>query len=251
MTSSFEKWVSVPKPQPSASVRLICLPYAGAGAAVYRTWADSLPPYVEVNMVRLPGREARLKEAPYTRLTVLAPELADVLRPKLDRPFVLFGHSMGALIAFELSRVLRRQGAPLPAHVCVSGRAAPQLPSRDSPIHTLPDAEFLSALQNRYNAIPAAIADADAMMQLFLPILRADLSVIETFLYTPEAPLPCPISAYGGLSDERALAEELASWRYQTAGRFSLEMFPGDHFFLQSARAELLESLARKLSALQ
>ena len=251
MTSSFEKWVAVPRPHPSARVRFICLPYAGAGAAVYRAWADILPPHAELNLVRLPGRETRLREAPYHRLAALAPELADVLLPKLDRPFVLFGHSMGALIAFELSRVLRRHGAPLPAHLCVSGRAAPQLPSRDSPIHPLPDPEFLAALRHRYNAIPDAIADDAAMMQLFLPILRADFSVIETFLYTPEAPLPCPISVYGGLSDERALAEELAAWRYQTAGAFSLEMFAGDHFFLQSSRAELLESLSRKLSALQ
>ncbi len=244
-------WIVVPRPNPAARARLICLPYAGAGTAVYRAWAESMPAHVELILVRLPGRETRLREPPFRRMAELTPELTDALRPKLDQPFFMFGHSMGALIAFDLCRRLRRLGAPLPAHLFVSGRAAPQLPSRDSPLHQLPDAEFLSMLQHRYNAIPDTIASDAAMMQLFLPILRADFSIIESFDYTPEAPLPFPISAYGGLGDERALAEELAAWRYQTQGAFSLEMFPGDHFYLQSARGELLQALARRMPAPQ
>lgn len=239
-------WLTCLRPKPQAKLRLFCFHYAGGGALSFRSWSNSLPPTVEVCAIELPGRGSRLMERPFTRLEPLIQELTPVLLPYLNKPFAFFGHSMGALVSFELARILRKEYGLSPVHLFVSGRRAPQVPDPDPPIHTLPEREFLDELR-RYNGTPESVLENAELMQLFLPTLRADFAVLETYVYTPEPLLDCPITAFGGLEDWKASCDDLEAWREQTNAEFSLQMFPGDHFFIHSAQPLLLQLLSRRL----
>jgi medium-chain acyl-[acyl-carrier-protein] hydrolase len=227
-------------------MRLFCFPYAGGGVHAFRAWADNLPKTVEVCPVQLPGRGARMMEAPFTQMLPLVQAAAEALLPHLDKPFAFFGHSMGALVSFEVARWLRKQGAPEPIHLFVSGCFAPDIPD-PYPLHNLPDPELLEGLR-RLNGMPQEALENAELMRLLLPTLRADCTVTETYTYTHEPPLNCPISAFGGLQDHLVGRTHLEAWRQQTTAFFSLRMFPGDHFFLHSAQPLLLRILSRELS---
>lgn len=247
-STTTNSWIICPNPNPQARLRLFCFPYAGGGAAAYHPWAKLLPSDVELYAIRLPGRESRMREAPYVRLAPLVEDLAEVLSPYLDEPFVFFGHSMGALIAFELARHLRRQNMTQPLHLFASGHRAPQIPDPDPPLYQLPDAEFVKEMRERYNGIPQPILDSNELLQLFLPVIRSDVTILDTYHYTDEALLECPISAYGGENDPWVSYDQLDAWRDQTQSTFSLRMYPGDHFYLQSAQASLLQVLTNDLA---
>jgi medium-chain acyl-[acyl-carrier-protein] hydrolase len=245
-----ERWLVRPRPDAAAMVRLFCFPYAGAGTTVYHGWADLLPPGVEVILVRLPGREARIKEPPFTSMKALVQALAPLLAPRLEGPFAFFGHSMGGLLAFETARELRRRYGLQPAHLLVSGRHAPHIQHTDPPIHALPQELFVRELVQRYNGIQRAVLEEPELLRLYLPCLRGDFSVLETYAYVPEPPLDCPISTFGGWEDARARPEELEGWRQHTAAGFSRQMFPGGHFYLNDkggSREALLEALSEQL----
>jgi medium-chain acyl-[acyl-carrier-protein] hydrolase len=229
-------------------MRLICLPYAGGGTAAYRPWSELLPYDIDLCLVKLPGREMRMQEEPYDNLDSLIDELVLALGPLLDRPVAIFGHSMGALIALELARRLRSRGCPEPEYLLVSGRRAPQIPDPDPPLHKLPDAAFVAALVRRYNGIPPVLLQNADLLRLFLPTLRADLAMIETFRFIDESPLDTPIAVFGGWNDGRATQSHLAAWRELTRGPFALQMFPGDHFFIQTVRDELVASIVELLA---
>ena len=239
-------WITFPKPNPAARLRLFCFPYAGGGASIYRTWATTLPAEIEVYPVQPPGRETRLRDRAFTRFPPLIDSLASAIEPYLNMPFAFFGHSMGALTSFELTRQLRRQGGPLPVHLFLSGHRAAQLPNDEEPIYHLPDAEFVQELRS-LNGTPDQVLQNEELMRLMLPLLRADFELCNMYNYIQEEPLPCPITAYGGLQDEEANRDTLSAWREQTSGQFTLRMFPGDHFYLHSARALLLQTLAQDL----
>jgi medium-chain acyl-[acyl-carrier-protein] hydrolase len=187
-------------------------------------------------------------ERPFTRLSPLVEALAQALAPLLDRPFAFFGHSLGALVSFELARQIRRQYGVHPVRLFVSAGRAPQIPHRVPPIHTLPDKEFLVELR-RLNGTPSELLDHEELMDIMLPLLRADFALYETYVYLTEPPLSCPISAFGGLQDHRVSKSDLEAWRAQTSGSFSLRMFPGDHFFLKQPL--LLQALSRELELSQ
>jgi medium-chain acyl-[acyl-carrier-protein] hydrolase len=240
-------WLARPAPRPEARLRLFCFPHAGGGVAVFRGWAQALPPEIEACYVQLPGRDSRLREQLYDRLLPLADATAEALLPHLDKPFAFFGHSMGALLSFELARKLRKQHGLNPVHLLVSGRRAPQLPDPSPPIHQLPEAGFVAAIRQRYDGLSTAFLQEPELMQIFLPILRADLAMVETYVCQPEDPLACPTSAFGGLQDVNVSREVLEAWRAQTRGSFTLEMFPGNHFYLQSDQALLLPVVSREL----
>ena len=247
-TSTFDTWVSWRSPNPQANLRLFCFPYAGGTALTFRTWSDSLPMAFEVCPVELPGRGKRITSAPFTRLQLLVQAIAIALLPYLDKPFAFFGHSMGGLVSFELTRLLRKNYGKSPVHLFVSGYRAPQVLDPDPPIHGLPEPEFLEKLR-RLNGTPEAVLENSELMQLLLPAIRADFAVIETYAYTPESLLDCPITAFGGLQDQEVSCDDLKAWQEQTKAAFSLHMLPGDHFFLQSAQPLLLQSLSQKLYA--
>src|SRR5882724_6229499 len=199
-------WVGSPKPNGQSRLRLFCFPYAGGNSTIYRSWPDRLPPSIDVWPVHLPGRGGRLHEPAYTQLMPLVEAAAEALLPYLDKPFAFFGHSMGAMISFELSRLLRRRRAPQPLHLSVSGRQAPQVKDWDPPTYNLPEPEFVEELR-RLNGTPKGVLEHPELMQLMIPLLRADFEVCQTYSYTPEVPLDCPVTAFGGLNDQDVTRE--------------------------------------------
>ena len=243
---SSENWVFYPKLNPMARLRLFCFPYAGGGASAFTSWPSDLPTDVEVCSVQIPGRENRLREPPYTRLAALVQILVETIEPALTKPFAFFGHSMGALISFELTRELQKRRKPSPFHLFVSGHRAPQLADLAPPLHTLLENELLQEL-SKFNGTPEVILQHKELLQLVLPVLRADLEMCETYIYSSNQPLECPISAFGGMQDPRVSRKELATWQEQTCCPFALLMLPGDHFFLHSSRASLLEKISWQL----
>lgn len=249
-TVSAERWLAYREANPRARLRMFCFPYAGGGASAYRGWGASLPQEIEVCPVQLPGREGRLREQPFTRPEELIQAVTDALIPWFDLPFVFFGHSMGAMIGFELSRELRRRGRTLPLHLFVSGRRAPQLPTRDEPIHDLPEPEFIERLRE-LNGTPEEVLQHAELMKLLTPLLRADFAVNETYFYAQEEPLDPGISAFGGLADSDVGRDDVEAWSIQTRGRFRMRMMPGDHFFLHPQKDLIIESVARDLAEIK
>jgi medium-chain acyl-[acyl-carrier-protein] hydrolase len=238
-------WVQVSSPRPNARLRLICLPPAGGGASRYRDWAALLPKDIEVVSVQLPGRESRFTEDPFTSMEQLAGPLLDGLASYLTHPFALFGHSMGAFIAFELARRVR-SGGLAPVHLFASGCRAPHLPRRSPDWHTLPDPEFLAVIRG-LGGIPPELLAEPHFLDAMLPTLRSDCTLVETYSPRPGAPLHCPVTAFGGLRDPEALPEDVHAWSTHTTGPFRAHILPGDHFFINSARPDLLRLLTSAL----
>lgn len=239
------RWIVVPRPNREAQLRLFCFPYAGGGATLFSAWPSALPATLEVCAVQLPGRENRLSEAPLTCLPDLIEQLTVALEPWLNKPFAVFGHSLGAVIAFEWARRLRPWHQPV--HVFLSACPAPDTP-RPAPLRGLPDGAFIEGLQNRYRQIPQAILQNSEMMALLLPMLRADFTLYETYTYVADAPLDCPICVFGGLQDHLTNRQQLAAWRAQTTSDFTQRMFPGAHFFFKTAQAPLLQAIVQALN---
>ncbi len=248
MTSTHQSksWIFPAKPLPQGSLRLFCFPYAGASSIIFRKWAASLPDNIEIFPVELPGRGTQIESRLFTGMEALVSEIAPILLPYLDKPFAFFGHSMGGLLSFELARYLRKQYGKIPFGLFVSASRAPQIPSPKPPIHALSETEFKQEL-HRLNGTLASVLQNDELMQLFIPVLKADFAVLETYVYTQEPPLECPIVAFGGLEDKEVTLSELEEWRSQTQNCFKLQLFPGDHFFIHSAQSLLLENLIKYL----
>lgn len=223
-------WLSNRTPNRSARVRLFCFPYAGGGDAIFTSWQQHLSETIEVCPLQLPGRGSRIAEPGYTDMCQLVRIAGQALSPYLDKPFALFGHSMGALIAFELARHLRSEHRAQPVHLFASGRCSPQTVNEPFDLDQL-DRE----LEN------------SELIELMLPVLRADLLLCNSYRYTPESPFSFPITAFGGLDDRGASRRCLEGWREHTRARFVLRMFPGDHFFIDASTLPLLEAISREL----
>jgi medium-chain acyl-[acyl-carrier-protein] hydrolase len=242
-----DRWTVISRPNTYARMRLYCFPYAGGGATIYAPWPRLLPQEVEVVAVQPPGRETRIGEKPFTDLASLVEAMHAALLPKLrELPFAFFGHSNGALMAFELARLLRRRGDPLPLHLFVSGRPAPQLELDDPPVHDLPEPEFIEELR-RLKGTPEEILQHEELLQLVVPLLRADFSLGETYRFVPEAPLEMPVSAYGGVADAEVSEEQVEAWKAQAGGEFRAAMFPGGHFFVNEDRERVTREVADAL----
>lgn len=232
-------------------MRLFCFHYAGATASIFRLWQRALPAAVEVVAVQLPGREYRIGEPLLTDARDIAPVLAELLPPLLDKPFVFFGHSMGVLIGFDVIRLLRARGFAEPMLLIASGRNAPQFRWRDAGLQTLPDEAFVEAVRD-YNGTPEALLADASLRDLWLPRLRADLTISATYEYVEQDPLHCPIVVLVGEDDRLVCDAGLRGWLAQTTGGVRFFRYPGDHFFLHTAeqlvlakvRAELTDRLA-------
>ena len=238
-------WLVNWKPNQTAHVRLFCFPYAGGGGSIFRSWQQSVTDTIEVCPVQLPGRGSRIAEPPCTDMNQLVRAAAEGLAQQLDKPFALFGHSMGALIAFELARHLKRAYSAEPVHLFVSGRPSPQTITGPYDLDRL-DAELPEMLR-RGNASLDVTLDNPELMQLVLPILRADVTLCESYSYASAPPFSFPITAFGGLDDRGISRRSLEGWREHTTGRFGLRMFPGGHFFLSTCKAPLLEAISKEL----
>jgi medium-chain acyl-[acyl-carrier-protein] hydrolase len=240
-------WIHRPAPSPTARLRLYCAPYAGGGAGVFRTWPADLDQRVEVRAILYPGRERRFPEPALSSVEELADQLVPAMLPALDPPFALFGHSLGAMVAFEVARRLLAGGQP-PVHLLVSGAHAPHLTRRARQYHQLPDAEFLREI-TQLGGTPPELVDHAELLELLLPALRADFTAAETYEREPGQPLPCPITAFGGAADPLVDRPALEGWSAHTAAGFRLHELPGDHFFPTTARAELLQLVNQELTA--
>jgi medium-chain acyl-[acyl-carrier-protein] hydrolase len=242
-------WLPPLRTSARSQLRLFCFPYAGGSASAFARWPDFLPATVDVRPVQLPGRWNRMREAPFTRFEHALRVLAQVLPPFLDRPFVFFGHSMGALLAFEMARYLQQQGLPQPLHLFVSGRRAPHLPDTDLPPAGLNDEEFIERLRE-LNGTPGEVLGNPELMNLLLPTIRADFDVCRSHEYIAGPPLACPLTVFGGIDDVESAGDRLEAWDVHTTGRRMIFKFPGDHFYMHSAEASLLRTLAASLRSL-
>jgi medium-chain acyl-[acyl-carrier-protein] hydrolase len=243
-------WVSCARPDPAARLRLWCLPFAGGGAAGWNPWGARLAGAAEIAGLRPPGRESRLREPPATRWRPLVEQLLAEMAPHLGRKYALAGHSLGAMLAFELARAAREGGHPGPAALIVSGARAPGSPRREPDLHGLPDAEFIEELDRRYQGIPPGVRSEPELLALLLPVMRADLTVFETYEYAAGAPLSVPVLALGGETDPHVSRGEALAWGGHTTGRFEAEFFPGGHFFIQSELGPVTSCVGRFLGQL-
>lgn len=232
----------------SVVIRLFCFPYAGGAANVFRAWAALAGARVDLVAIQLPGHGDRLMEPPIARLSALVPQLADEIRPHTDLPFAFFGHSLGALAAFELTRELRRTATALPVHLFVSGRRAPHLIPSKRPLHALPEAAFRSELR-QLQGTPPAVLDDEELMALVSPVLRADFGLCETYNYVDEAALDIPLTAFGGKDDAEATADELDAWSLHSTKFRGVYVFDGGHFFLNDHAARMVDRIRTDITA--
>jgi surfactin synthase thioesterase subunit len=238
-------WFRYRRERPDALARLFCLPFAGGSALTYRPWVAFAPAEIDLCPIQLPGRDDRRREAVITRMPDLVDALADAIAPLTDLPFALFGHSMGARVAFELTRTLRRRGMPLPVHLFASGSRGPHVPADGPDLHRMSDHDLIAEVRKMGGTPDDVLADAE-MMSLLLPVLRADFELLETYVFTADAPLECDITAFRGAADPCASRAGTEAWGELTSSRFALKTYPGNHFFLTpNGRAILTEASVR------
>ena len=249
--SANQNWVIRAEPRPSAKLRLFCFPYAGVGTSAFRGWAEAADRDIEVCTVQLPGRENRLRERPFASMAELLPHLSKVLSELLDRPYLLYGHSLGGRLAFQVARTFRDARLAAPLHLFVGASPAPQVPWLHSLTHGLTEDDFLREIQRRYGGMPAQIMDDPELRALVVPALRADVTMMETYQYQPGPPFDFGITAFTGNRDPVVKRPSVDEWRHQTTSIFHCQELDGDHFFTQSARPQLLETIAAGVVRLQ
>jgi medium-chain acyl-[acyl-carrier-protein] hydrolase len=231
----------------AAQRRLFCVPFAGGGVSMFAPWWRELPADLDVVGVQLPGREARLREPLLTSIGAMAAAAYRAIQPVREQPYALFGHSMGALVAFELARLLERDGGASPSRLFVSSRRAPDEPDPMPPVQHLPDATFIAQLQSRFGAIPDAVLQDQELLAMMLPVLRADVTAVEDYCAEPGAVVRCPISAYGGADDTSPSPAQLHGWSRMTSAACRVQTFAGGHFYVSAQRSALLADVARAL----
>jgi medium-chain acyl-[acyl-carrier-protein] hydrolase len=249
---STASWISPKCRHTNSRLRLFCLPHAGSGGAAYNTWRSFLPSWVDLCPIQLPGRETRLAEPLCSNADTLVEAMAEAVSSWTDKPYVLFGHSMGALLAFELAQRLRARSERLPMLLVLSARTAAHFEPPSPPLHQLPPKEFLAQLEARYEGLPLdVLLDAD-MLDLFLPILRADITLIETYQFRPRPPLKVPILALAGSDDKTVTGPSMAAWQRHTAYQMQFNQLPGGHFYLWGeSQAAFRDMLCQRLLMLE
>jgi medium-chain acyl-[acyl-carrier-protein] hydrolase len=239
-------WLPCCKQDTHRKLRLFCLPYAGGGSSIFRGWSAILGTDIEVCPIELPGRGTRFREKPVNHLLSLAQAVCDGILPYLDRPFVLFGHSMGSLLGFEVLRNLQGRLGLKPLLFFAAGRNAAHIPEIKIS-YDLPDAALMQRLQE-LNGTPSGIMEHPEFKLLMMPTLRADFAISETYAYTEGPSLECPVIALGGVSDPETNVEGLDAWRQHTKSSFKLRIFPGEHFFLNTAKELMLQTMTEEMN---
>jgi medium-chain acyl-[acyl-carrier-protein] hydrolase len=234
-------WLLIRTVNPRARLNLICFPYAGGSAQLFNNWQAAISE-AQICAVQYPGRSSRVKEQAFTNWQALVDAFVPHLLPFLNKPFAFFGHSMGAIIAYEVARRVQERYGLRPERLIVSGRRAPQISLQEPPTYNLPDAEFVEELR-RLNGTPQAVLDHPELMQLMLGIIRADFTLTQTYNYTPGPKLTCPVSVFGGLGDADVAREHLEAWCELTSNGCLLQMFEGDHFFIQTNEKPVLRMI--------
>lgn len=242
-------WMLCPRPNPDAGLRLVCLPYSGGRASVFKGLAAALPDDVELCAIELPGHGRRLREPPLTRMRPLVDQITDVLAEEVRGPYVLLGYSVGALIGFEVARELARYGWPGPRALFVAAAKAPNLPAARPRLHDLPRAELVEGL-HRLAGTRNPLLENEELVDLMLPVLRADLAIDESYIYERGTALDCPIATFGGDEDWSVPRPSLDAWHELTTGDFSVNILPGGHFFLDSSPALFARAVTAELERL-
>jgi surfactin synthase thioesterase subunit len=225
-----------------AARQLFCFAHAGGGPSFFRPWRAPLAPEIAVRRILLPGREWRLEESPFRHITELVGPLCAALEPYLDQPYALFGHSMGAVVAYEVARRLSGPSRSAPTCLIVSGRRAPGLASNRPQVSGLPDDEFLAEVR-RLNGIPAEVLNEPELLDMLLPTLRADYELAETYQPLSGDRLDCPVVAYMSTADPEVDYAGVLRWREVTTGEFAVRVFRGDHFYLKGGRPDVLNAV--------
>jgi medium-chain acyl-[acyl-carrier-protein] hydrolase len=236
------------RPNPKAQLRLFCFHHAGGSPTLFHAWKDRLPEQIELWVVRLPGRGDRASESPFKRIAPVVQEVSEALVPFLNEPFAFYGHSMGAAIAFETARLVRRRHGAQPTRLLVSSCQAPQRLYFALPTYDLPEADFIEELRS-LKTTPQPLFDDPRLLMMMLPMIRADVELLQTYEYLADAPLDCPITVFGGLQDQVVRLAGLMGWRKQTTAQANLHLLPGDHFFINSYQQAFLELLSEEINA--
>lgn len=235
--------------QPQARLRLICLAHAGGQPSAYLPWQSVLGPHVEVCAVQLPGRAMRFGEAPLRKFRHVLDELLDMVGRHDDLPYVLFGHSLGALLAYELARASVSGGVRRPLHVFVSGCGAPQIQRVPRRLHEMEDEALADALR-RYDGTPSEVLADRELMQLLFPVLRADFAVVDDYCYQPGPKLPMPLTVLAGRQDAEVPVDNVLAWPDETDAGCEILWFEGGHFFIETARGSVVNHVAERLRPL-
>lgn len=242
------KWFITVKEQANPKIRLFCFPYAGGGASIYREWNQNMPNEIEICAIQYPGRENRISENPIDDFDLLVTNICEAIQHKMDLPFALFGHSLGAKVAYEVAKRLESSNTIKPDMLFVSGARAPHFPV-PNPIHHLDDSGFTKALA-RYQGTPVAILENEEIMQVFLPMIRADFVLDETFCSDMDSQIAIPIIIFAGNEDKIAFSKDVQLWeKYTTENSEFIEM-PGQHFFLKTSQNDLLDRIKQRLLAI-
>lgn len=247
--SEINKWFSVSKTKANPTLRVICIPYVGGSAAVYRNWDKYSNSNVQFLSLQLPGRGSRYSEQPYTEMNSLINDLSIVMGELLlesNIPYIIYGHSMGALIGFELTRMIARKGYKLPSYVVVSGAAAPDIVKNEKK-YSLPTEELKDILRY-YNGTPKEILEDDELLEMFLPCIRSDLEIVEEYKFTIDNLLPCSIIAIGGENDHLVSLSEIKQWENHTQKDFHYKLYEGDHFFLKDRAKDIVRYVTENVN---
>jgi surfactin synthase thioesterase subunit len=239
-------WCRRYRPARNATARLVCLPHAGGSASFYLPVSAMLSPGVDVVAFQYPGRQDRRAEPPIDNLAVLADRVHDILRRQAGLPLSIFGHSMGALLGFEVARRLEADGQA-PMRLFASGRRAPST-YRDESVHRRDDAGILAEIRKMDGTASSVLGDEE-MMRAAIPALRADYRATETYTCPPDAIVSCPITVLTGDSDVKTTVAEARAWAKHTSGAFDITVYPGGHFFLTSHVDEIIGLLRRQLQS--
>ncbi|MFI9802950.1 thioesterase II family protein [Streptomyces sp. NPDC052301] len=247
LTEADSAWIRRFHPRPDSRVRLVCLPHAGGSASFYFPLSRSMPDSVDVLCVQYPGRQDRRSEPLLDSVPALADRIHEALRPWTDRPMALFGHSMGASLAYEIARRLEQERGIVPAALFASGRRAPST-HREETVHLRDDEGLVAEMRGLSGTDPQLLGDEE-MLRVILPAVRADYRAAETYTWEPGPPLRCPVTCLVGDDDPKVTVEEAAAWSGHTAGPFELKVFPGGHFFLARHQTEIVRLMASRLEA--
>lgn len=242
-----DNWFFCKAPRPQASRRLFCFPFGGGGASVFHSWSDAMGEDVEVRALQLPGRETRFSEPRETDINKLIKDIVTALGAYQDKPFAIFGYSLGSLLAFEAYRELRRQNMKTPLRLFIAAMSAPQLPPPHPPISSLPDPEFVQKVEYYYQPGGEAWNNQE-LREFLLPLLKADIALYESYVYREEPPIDCPIDVIAGSDDRATPVESTRYWTQQTDSDVKFHAFEGGHFFLDDWLGEIQSLVSNVLN---
>jgi medium-chain acyl-[acyl-carrier-protein] hydrolase len=244
-------WLISYKRNPAASVRLFCFHCAGGSASEFRSWPAHLRDKIELLAVQLPGRERRAKEAFIARVDDLAGAVVQAITPFLDKPYVVFGHSFGAIGGFEVIRELRRRGLNQPFLFIPAGRQGPHVREKKPPIASLPEDAFIEELRKDYGDHVGPVLESVELREAFIPQIHADFALSETYRFRAEQPLDCPIVAFAGVEEDDLETDELNAWSAHTKRSFHSRRFPGDHFFIRESQRLVIEAIRQEIASVR